>query len=431
MNDSNNNYYNNDNNYSNSNSNSNNNLGYSGYNNTNYYEKSNNGGGIGKILIILAVICAIAIIAYFIISKLPGETKTEESISTLTLYVDDINVEGLDENERYKLNTYTCTNDSKLSYDMNTKKISIDADKQTSCEVYFDKIEISELCANKYLASCLMENYELLGLTKINHSATGNQDYSTVEYRFQGNDVNNYIKFNDSSSWRIIGVFEVETPTSSGTYNKEYKVKIVGDTITLNKFSADSHNNSWISSEIKTKLNEGSYYNPEKAGYCGFGSCIYASARQYISTTKWYLGKTNNEINAQETYESERSNIAWENSAATWDGNVGLIYPSDYMFASSGCYNDATKYGSSTRSSDSYSNSVCRDSNWLFNGHVYWTISPYSKYRSSVISIFGGGKIDDIDASDWTVSVYPTLYLSPSVLYSDGFGTSSDPYIIK
>ena len=46
------------------------------------------------------------------------------------------------------------------------------------------------------LANYLIDNYSTLGLTKIDQTATGNQNYATSEYRYQGKTPNNYITFN-------------------------------------------------------------------------------------------------------------------------------------------------------------------------------------------------------------------------------------------
>ena len=73
----------------------------------------------------------------------------------------------------------------------------------------------------------MINNYSTLGLTKISQAATKNQNYATTEYRYQGANPNNYITFNgETGVWRIIGVFEVQTPNGSG-YTKEYKVKLL------------------------------------------------------------------------------------------------------------------------------------------------------------------------------------------------------------
>lgn len=407
----------------------NNNLGYSSYNNydnVNYNEKKGNGL---KIIIVLFVILAIILIVIFALRK-------KESIE-LTLYVGETKVSNLDKKERYKMRNYTCTNDSKVSFDENTNQISVETDIQASCNIYFDIIKVQELCANASLADCLINNYEILGLTKINHSPTGNQKYSTTEYRFQGNNVNNYIRFNGDRLWRILGVFEVETPTSSGTYRKEYKVKILSNTVIYEKFADSTHTNNWNIARLKVLLNDGLYYYPENNESCTFDECDYddkgliETSKQYISKTKWYLGNVNNEISAEEMYEEERSNNVWEGGIQTWDGNVGLIYPSDYMFASSECYNDASKYGSSSSKINSYKDDTCIDSNWLSNGDAFWTISPYATYRSSVVSVFGEGIVDDADAFDYSIQVKPTLYLKTSTSYQEGFGTKNNPYVIR
>ena len=174
------------------------------------------------------------------------------------------------------------------------------------------KLTISDMCQGTTLASCLKDNYELAGLTEIEQTATGNQNYATTEYRYQGKTPNNYITFNgETGVWRIIGVFEVETPNEDGTYTKENKAKIVRDRIgnvSWDYKTSSGYNNDWTTSTLMTMLNNGPYYN-RTSGYaqlaCSTGYdtttsetaiCNYESngltdnAKNQISSTKWYLG---------------------------------------------------------------------------------------------------------------------------------------------
>ena len=361
------------------------------------------------------------------------------------------------------------------------------------------------------LANYLIDNYSTLGLTKIDQTATGNQNYATTEYRYQGgsgcfnfemtdelctslggtevefnncrandnyinltkdfcvsnggswneNTPNNYITFNgEGNAWRIIGVFEVETPNEDGMYIKENKVKIVSDV--LGKAAWDfrdrgDYKNDWTTSTLMTMLNNGPYYN-RTSGYtklaCSTGYdtttsetaiCNYASngltdtAKNQISTTKWYLGNivmpSDEECgNTKELYTQERGTSVYSGNSQTWDGKVALIYPSDYMYASSACYNDDTMKGRSSDSSKDYRNDTCKSANWLFDVNSWlWTVSPTSFYRSyGALEFTGFGFatstfVNDHEAIDFRTSVY----LDTNVNYVSGDGTIDNPFVIK
>ena len=271
------------------------------------------------------------------------------------------------------------------------------------------------------IANYLIDNYSTLGLTKIDQTATGNQNYATTEYRYLSSNSNNYITFNEEvGTWRIIGVFEVETPNPDGTYTKEYKTKIIRDSIGILAWDSstapsdyENIKTDWTTTTLMKLLNDRPYYN-RTLGYtklaCSIGNdttvsntaiCDYSNngltetAKNYIDNTKWYLGKVETrkgEITGttEEVYAQERSNNVDSGNSQTWDGKVALPYPSDYMY-----------------------------SGWIGSG--FWTIS------SRLAICFECSFSDAYDA----VQVKPTLYLSSTVDYISGSGTTSDPFIIK
>ncbi len=360
---------------------------------------------------------------------------------TTALYVDNTRVDELDLNKYYDLKSYTCNNDATVEYDTISKKIIIGSNKQTKCSLYFEK--------SKSLVAHLISNYQALGLTKIDQTATGNQSYATTEYRYQGKDVNNYIKFNDEiSAWRIIGVFEAQTPNDDGTYTKEFKVKLVRDRIGNTSYnyrgSTNAENvNNWANSALMIMLNSGPYYN-RTSGYtqlaCSKGAsttvsstaiCDYSNnglteiAKNQISTTKWYLGNVDHEKNIKEIYAQERSTNVHSGNKQTWDGKVALIYPSDYMYASSGCYNTST-------GGDGYNSSTCTSTNWLLDSNnFYYFLSPSSYYSYMVTRTDTTGYAGVTGTGDVGAGLRQAVYLNPSVLYLSGDGTSANPFIIE
>ena len=326
------------------------------------------------------------------------------------------------------------------------------------------KLTISDVCQNTTFASCLKDNYELAGLTEIDQAATGNQNYATSEYRYQGKTPNNYITFNgETGVWRIIGVFEVETPNGDGTYTKENKVKIVRDRIgkvSWDYKTSSGYNNDWTTSTLMTMLNTGPYYN-RTSGYtqlaCSTGYdntasetaiCNYESngltdnAKNQISSTKWYLGNVvyNSGFgNTKEIYTQERSTSVWSGNKQTWDGKVALIYPSDYMYASSACYNDDTKKGhdygncqyNATCATD-YRSETCKSTNWLLDtNNRFWAVSPRSSSSISAMFVDNSGFVGSSSTFVSSGGVRQSVYLDSSVKYIGGDGTAEKAFEIE
>ena len=351
---------------------------------------------------------------------------------TTAIYIDNVRTDKLDSNKNYSLVNYTCSNGASVSYDSLTRQILIKSDVLTKCSLYFKE--------NSLLALYLVNNYQTLGLTKIEQLATGNQNYNTTEYRYQGANPNNYITFNDETGkWRVIGVIEVETPNGDGTYTKENKVKIVRENIgtaVWNGKLSGSTLSDWATGTLMKTLNSGDYYN--KTGAYSING-LTANAKNQISSTKWYLGNivySSGFGTPRQIYEYERSTSVHSGNSQIWDGKVGLIYPSDYLYASSGCYNNSSKVAFNDRDSSPYNtdyrNSLCTSTDWLLDSSKYWFISPYIliTYRSITMSSDGVMSADDVTV-DGSIYARPALYLSSSVNYISGTGSITDPFIIK
>ena len=339
---------------------------------------------------------------------------------TTAIYIDNVRTDKLDSNKNYSLVNYSCSNGASVSYDSLTRQILIKSDVLTKCSLYFKE--------NPLLTLYLMNNYSTLGLTKIEQLATGNQNYNTTEYRYQGASPNNYVTFNDETGkWRIIGVFEVETPNRDGTYTRENKVKIVRENIGTNPWNnilSGSNYNDWTTAVLMSLLNSGTYYN--KTGEYSTNG-LTDSAKNQISSTKWYLGGTkwnDGYGNTKEVYIQERSTDVYSGNVQIWNGKVALIYPSDYMYASSGCYNNGT-------GGRNYSNSLCTTTNWMLNAiGGGWFLSPLSGAGEVTDILYSSGEMN-INASYNSSYFSPSLYLASNVEYMSGSGSITDPFIIK
>ena len=189
---------------------------------------------------------------------------------------------------------------------------------------------------------------------------------ATTDYRYIGANPNNYVKFNDEL-WRIIGVFDVD----DGTGKIEKRLKIIRNE-SIGKYPWDNKDtttgaeedygkNNWPDARLNYLLNDGhesetyggSLYWNRKSGTCyaslsnATTSCDFTStgltdsAKEMIGDAKWYLGGTanyNSSTNglASHWYKYERGTTVYSGRSTNWIGKVGLIYPSDYGYATSG-----------------------------------------------------------------------------------------------
>lgn len=298
---------------------------------------------------------------------------------------------------------------------------------------------MARTCENQMIANCFKNNYSIYGMNSITQASTGNQNYATTEYRYQGSNPKNYIKFNNEL-WRIVGVFEVQTPIrdASGSvtnYTKEYKMKIVRNdslgTLYYNKTKTSTNYSDWNTSTLQKLLNTGAYYNRTtaySADNCSSNnaSCNYSSngltseAKNLVTETKWYLGNVTGGKTLSETYKAERSVSIHTGNSQIWNGKVALIYPSDYMYASS------TNYTSSTLSS----NTSWKNNNWLFTSADSWSLSPRSDNASYISTFVADGNINYSNANA-LVNTRPALYLSSSaILKGNGDGSLEHPFEI-
>lgn len=190
--------------------------------------------------------------------------------------------------------------------------------------------------------------------------------------------------------------------------------------------------------------NMGSYFDSSKQMYIpsstslsGFNSSntinvkrISGESQNYIATAKWHLGgATYNSSNytnipAWFVYERERSTNVSNSRPTYWFGKIGLMYPSDYLYALDGananedhyfCINN--EYGSSTFIDN------C-GKNWLNFGDQ-WLISPYTS--SNYQSFYLNDK-PNVYSAYINKNVYPVLYLKPNYALKSGNGTWSTPY---
>ncbi len=304
------------------------------------------------------------------------------------------------------------------------------------------------------------------GLYEVSHSdaeITYTTDSNAInnlkqtELRYAGANPNNYVNFNNEL-WRIVGL--VNTPEGQ-------RIKLIRSE-SIGSYSWDSSEssmnqgygvNEWSTSKLKDLLNNGAYYN-RTSGTCynesnnSTVSCDFSKtglteeAKKLIDTVTWNTGsndgithkssniKTNNFYNLERSYYAGKlcSGGSWCNDnvarKTSWKGQVGLIYPSDYGYATSGgsttnrmtCLNKVLYDWNNSGVSD------CKNNDWLYKNKHISVISHNRDYHGSyVFAIYSSGKVDQLCA-DSANAIFPAVYLKTNIKIKSGNGSSSSPY---
>ena len=280
---------------------------------------------------------------------------------------------------------------------------------------------------------------------------TMNNDDPAGNVRYMGANPNNYVKFNNEL-WRIIGVFDV-----ASTYNgpTEKRIKIIRDDY-IGRYSWDnkasgtgsstssSGSNDWADSALMEVLNNGAYWN-RTSGNCPKGqngattSCNFTSnglsaeAKTLIGDAVWNLGGISGSYTtalANDWYESERGTQVYDGRYTYWVGKIGLMYPSDLIYATSGgttinrnsCLNTALRVWNNSSKAD------CKNNDYLTPSRETWTMTLYLN-SYGVIRINSGTYSNSVPAYG-SGDIYPSIYLKSDVIITSGNGTSSNPYIL-
>jgi len=273
--------------------------------------------------------------------------------------------------------------------------------------------------------------------------------------RYEGADPNNYICLDNKTSgacsnnsllFRIIGLFDEDTSTDGTTSSGTKKLLKVIDTNNYGGTDGKKWNsagtNNWSNASLKTELN-GTYLTTLVET-----SNVNGKLSSGIANAKWHLGGASssnyNTLTAEGIYKEER------NVSAIYSGNpssiyakVGLMYPSDYGYATVGGTN-INKSECRTRDLYDWDGSIysdCRNNDWLFISqnnfvnNVEWTITPRSDTSGNVLHIRSTGNVSHqynyIDVPNFYWAARPTFYLDSSILkIVGGTGTSDNAYRI-
>ncbi len=286
------------------------------------------------------------------------------------------------------------------------------------------------------------------------------------EYRYSGPNVNNYVTFNDEN-WRIIGVFKDEDgneniklvrgdfidnsiiPVNYTKNLKNYNLKGNDKSDGVNYYNYDTVNttlpsNDWTTAGLQYYLNtEKDDSETENYGYLHY---INEDSKKMIKKSTYYLGNIStidnperNEpdvmVKANEAYVQERGNVlcdssvtggshnkncnVWSTNKASWNGEIALLYPSDYGYSvNSNFWTNTTLYN--------YKQEANKTS-WLEIYKAMWLLSPISanNYSGTICEVLN---VNDVIVSNKLYYVLPTLYLKSNVKIISGDGTINNQY---
>ena len=375
----------------------------------------------------------------------------------------------------------------------NDYSVSLWMDKSVTLEddalnkVFKSKIVVNAEVTNKEF---LKDKIVQLAQSDTVNLATDDADNNV---RYIGKDPSNYVYFNCNDYnnptadtcelWRIIGVFNNVTKSDG---SKENLIKIIRND-SLGKFSwdykktgvgtstSDYGSNDWTDSQLMMMLNPidylksgytnandiisynnqeiyskmGSYYNGTKG--CAPASIASGSTftcnetdftqtglkndttRNAIESVVWNLGGTDapNTLTASMFYTIERGTTLYTRRPTTWTGKIGLMYPSDYGYATSGGTTKDRAACLAKKLYDWYSDdfSDCKDNDYLSDSWQ-WTMTPDLVRVDLVHYVHPDGNVYDNNAYR-TDAARPALFLKSSIFVDKGAGTSTDPYQLK
>ena len=268
---------------------------------------------------------------------------------------------------------------------------------------------------------------------------TMNNDDPDGNIRYMGADPNNYVSFNNEL-WRIIGVFDVK---SSENGQNEKRLKIIKD--------ESIGNMAWDLPPITTRIpvpepepNLGFYNDWREANLKDYLNKEYlnsltSEAESMVGNTLWNLGgrssyeDSSNGLTSQ-FYSYERGTEVYPSNPTIWIGKIGLMYPSDYGYATSGgaTINRALCLAKELSNWHDSGYSDCKNNSYLYDSSNWqWTLTPSSSSNLNVFNISNTGSIENFSYANNDFASYPVLYLSSNVTITSGDGTKNNPYILQ
>lgn len=378
----------------------------------------------------------------FLILSIKQNNKYLVDKEQMAIFIDESRIDTFPEKGTVVFSSADCDNNVNIEWDNDSWGLYVtNFTTKVKCNLYFKSGE-----------NAVTKITNLASTDSINMVS----DDADNNIRYIGANPDNYVYFNCSDyanqtsdaceKWRIIGVFN-NIEKEDGT--KENLIKIIRndsiDNLAFDYTKDQSSSNYWPNSTLKKLLNDSAYYYAMSGTYY-FGtttsepkSVDYSKSglksnrtHSAIENIVWHIGgSSTNEITYKDFYDLERGTEINDGYKTTWLGKVGLIYPSDYGYATSGgavkSRNDCLKSNASTWHTTDYEE--CRNNDYLFKeGHYYWTMTLITNTTDKVFRIDDNGHVCDAYSYWQDFRVYPVLYLKSNIIITAGNGSSNSPY---
>ena len=412
---------------------------------------------------------------YFIASYIDGEWSD--------------NIPG--KNDGYVVDKIVCDNGAIGTWNNDEWSITIkNATKKIKCSVYFIVKPVP-------VTVPVTEKITTLASTDTTNFATDDPD-NNIRYiganpnNYVYFNCSDYSNQSDSTceKWRIIGVFKNMTKEdgskadlvkivkddSLGNIIWDYKKNGVGTSTT------DWGSNDWTDSQLMMMLNPTDYlksgytidnnivkdsngqaiYQNMGSYYNGTSGCKPAaiasgaeftctsidftstglkndSTRNAIESVVWNLGGTADYDSASNGlashwYGYERGTKVYSGHAKTWTGKIGLMYPSDYGYATAGGAktNRAACLAKELYNWAGLDVSNCKNNDYLYNFiHNQWTLTPLSSLSYRVFNVVTKGRVYEFGV-EYSYGVRPVAFLKSNISITDvGLGTAESPFQLK
>ena len=266
------------------------------------------------------------------------------------------------------------------------------------------------ICFGSTTSPCPTDNlYRIIGVFgENNHGVTGKQLVKLIKY--------------DYATSNLLGTDGDYKGTSEpdSTYYKGSLSSV--NTYYWNYKATNNASNTW-STSLLNKINLNTNYLNN----------IGTTWSNLIEDATWKVsGHTTGGVTPSEMYTKEITNAYKTYGPSNGTSKIGLMYASDYGFAASPSAWTKTLYNYG--GNDANGTSIITI-NWMYIGHMEWTISPDSSSSDRVFYLYNSGYFDNLFSGNVLddfgelrgCGFRPVVYLKASVLFAGGSGTKDSP----
>ena len=129
-------------------------------------------------------------------------------------------------------------------------------------------------------------------------------------------------------------------------------------------------------------------------------------------------------------YDYEREKEVYNGRPIEWMGRVGLLYPSDYGYATGGGASTDRNTCLNKELYNWFSWSDCFNNDWLKKSSSHWTITSLSSNGGRAFLVSSSGRVND-EFVGYATSIFPVVYLDSNTMIFSGKGTNSEPFELK